>query len=422
MYAAGREEADMSKLVDRAKAILLTPRTEWPLIAAEPETTAGLYKNYIVFLAAIGPVAALLGTMFFLTALGFVFSTGFVLVLLMYAATLGGVYLFALIIDVLAPRFGGQKDRMQALKTAAYSLTAVFVAGIGQLVPLLSSLIAVAGFAYTIYLLYLGLPVTMKAPPEKAGGYTAVCVIAAVLISWVCALLLFGAMGRGLWGGFGGPVITVAGREHRVDDSAAALEAWAREMEEAGKRVEESAERNEGAPSADAVGALVGAVVGGGSEAVPALPADQLKGFLPETLGGLPRKSASAERNAALGFEVSKARADYSDDAGRSLSLEINDTGGARGLIAFAQWAGVEQEREWEGGYERDYRRDGRIFHERWEDEGRRGEYAVIVGDRIAVEVSGEAGSMDELKSALAAGVDLEGLESAAAAQEKPAS
>ena len=82
----------MSKLIDRAQAILLTPRTEWPVIAAEPETTAGLYKDYIAILAAIGPVAALLGTMLFLTALEFVFSSGFVFALLMYAATLGGLY------------------------------------------------------------------------------------------------------------------------------------------------------------------------------------------------------------------------------------------------------------------------------------------------------------------------------------------
>ncbi|MGH8205044.1 MAG: Yip1 family protein, partial [Steroidobacteraceae bacterium] len=50
----------MSKLIDRAKAILLTPRTEWPVIAAEPATTAGLYKNYIAILAALGPFAMFL--------------------------------------------------------------------------------------------------------------------------------------------------------------------------------------------------------------------------------------------------------------------------------------------------------------------------------------------------------------------------
>jgi hypothetical protein len=190
-------------------------------------------------------------------------------------------------------------------------------------------------------------------------------------------------------------------------------------MEEAGKQVEASAQQNQGAPSAAAVGALIGAAVGG-SQGVTALPADQLKTFLPETLGGLPRTALAAERNAAMGFEVAEASADYSDGAGRSLRLEINDTGGAKGVLALAAWANVESEKQWDGGYERTYRADGRMIHERWDGNANRGEYDVIVGNRFAVEVSGQAGSMDELKSALAGGVDLSGLEAAAAAQPKP--
>ena len=123
-----------------------------------------------------------------------------------------------------------------------------------------------------------------------------------------------------------------------------------------------------------------------------------------------------------MGFEVAEASADYSDGAGRSLTLEINDTGGAKGMIALAKWANVEQERQWDGGYERDYRADGRMVHERWDSNANRGEYSVIVGDRFAVEVSGTAANMDELKAALASGVNLSGLEAAAAAQPKPAS
>jgi hypothetical protein len=190
-------------------------------------------------------------------------------------------------------------------------------------------------------------------------------------------------------------------------------------MEKAGKQVEASAQQNQGAPSAAAIGALVGAAVGG-SEGVTALPADQLKGFLPETLGGLPRTALSAERNAAMGFEVAEASADYSDGAGRSLRLEINDTGGARGVLALASWANVESEKQWDGGYERTYRADGRMVHERWDGTGGRGEYNVIVGNRFAVEVSGQAASIDELKAALAGGVNLAGLEAAAAAPPKP--
>ena len=140
-----------------------------------------------------------------------------------------------------------------------------------------------------------------------------------------------------------------------------------------------------------------------------------MKSFLPETLAGLPRTNLSAERNTAMGIQVSEAEADYSDGAGRNLQLEITDTGGAQGFIALAAWANVEEEREWDGGYERSYNADGRMVHERWDAKNSHGEYGVIVGKRFSIQVSGNAASMDELKAALATGVNVAALEAAAA-------
>jgi hypothetical protein len=414
----------MSKLIDRAKAILLTPKTEWPVIAAEPETTAGLYKNYIVILAAIGPVAmflalSVIGVGTFLGSYRIGMGAGLSYLVVSYALGLASVWLFSLVVNALAPTFGGQKDAIQALKTVAYAMTAAWVGSIGNLIPGIGWLISLAGAAYSVYLLYLGLPVTMKSPPDKAVGYTVVCIIVGIVISWIVMAIASSVIGRGMWGGHGGPAVTVGDRGFEEGSTGAALEKWAKSMEEAAEEVEKSARQNEGAPSAAAVGALVGAAVGGEPGAT-ALPADELKSFLPETLAGLPRTSVSAERNAALGFEVAEARADYSDGAGRSMQLEINDTGGAKGILALASWAGVEEEREWQGGYERTYRADGRIVHERWDGNAGRGEYSVIVADRFAVEVSGQAPNMDELKAALEAGVDIADLETAAATQPKP--
>ena len=410
----------MSSLVTRVQNILLTPKTEWPVIAAEPETTSGLYTKYILILSALGPLAmflksTLIGTSTFVGTFRVDMATGLKWLVVMYALGLVGIWLWSLIINVLAPTFGGQKDSVQALKTAAYAATAAWVGGVGQIVPWIGWLIGLAGAVYSIYLLYLGLPHTMKAPADRAAGYTAVAIIVAIILSWVIWAIVGGIVGRAMWGGHGGPGVTVSDSGFEKGSTGAALEEWAKQMEAAGKQVEQSAEANQGVPSSAAVGALVGAAVGGAGGA--ALPTDQLKAYLPETLGGLPRTGLSAERNAAMGFEVSEAQADYGDGAGRNLRLEINDTGGAKGLIALAAWANVESEKQWQGGYERNYRADGRMVHERWD--GDSGEYSVIVGNRFSVEISGQAASMDELKAALASGVNLAGLEAAAAAQAK---
>jgi len=61
-------------LVERVKGILLSPKTEWPRIAAEPMTTQQIYTNWVLILAAIGPIAIAIGwglTVGFATSLRF---------------------------------------------------------------------------------------------------------------------------------------------------------------------------------------------------------------------------------------------------------------------------------------------------------------------------------------------------------------
>ena len=174
-------------LLDRVKNILLTPKTEWDVIDAEPTTVADLYKGYIIPLAAIGPVAQAIGFSVFGMPVPFLgtyrtpIGTAVSSAVITYVLTLVGVYVLALIIDALAPTFGGTKSPIQALKVAAYSYTAAWIAGIFGLIPALSWL-SILG-VYSLYLLYLGLPVLMKAPKEKALSYTAVVIIVAIVLS-----------------------------------------------------------------------------------------------------------------------------------------------------------------------------------------------------------------------------------------------
>lgn len=174
-------------LVQRVKRILLTPRPEWEVIDGEPTTPAALYMGYVMPLAAIGPIAQLIGFSVFGIRVPFTgtvyrtpIGTAITGAIVSYVLALIGVYVLALIIDGLAPTFGGTKNQIQALKTAAYSSTASWVAGFFTLVPGLRML-TILGL-YSVYLLYLGLPVLMKAPNEKAIGYTGVVIVAAIVL------------------------------------------------------------------------------------------------------------------------------------------------------------------------------------------------------------------------------------------------
>jgi hypothetical protein len=149
----------------------------------------------------------------------------------------------------------------------------------------------------------------------------------------------------------------------------------------------------------------------GGGDQVEALAPDVLKPFVPATLAGLPRTDFSAEKNGAMGMQVSTANATYSDSAsGRSLHLEVTDMGSAKGLMAMAGWAALQQERETDHGYEKTYKQDGRLVHEEWDSNDKHGEFSVVLGDRFSVKLSGEADSMDQLKAAVAS-INLAGLE-----------
>src|SRR5262249_27212699 len=115
-----------SGLVQRVQDILLRPRPTWDVIDAEPATVKGLYTGYICILAAIGPVCSLISTTFF-GHLGFAVF-GLVAAVVGYLLALVSVYVVSLIIDALAPSFGGAKNPIQALKTITYAMTAAWVA------------------------------------------------------------------------------------------------------------------------------------------------------------------------------------------------------------------------------------------------------------------------------------------------------
>jgi hypothetical protein len=409
---------DLNKLIERAKNILLTPKTEWPVIAGESATTGELYKNYVLILAAIPAIASFIG----MTAIGvgiFRFGVGVALsaAVVGYLLSLVLVYVYGLVINALAPTFGGQKDAMQALKTAVYASTAGWVAGIGGLIPFLGWLIGIAGAVYTIYLLYLGLPKTMKCPEDKAVGYTAVSVIVGIVLSWIVSLVVGGITAGGMFGGMmrgAGPTVTLpGGGDVKIDpdSSLGKLEQWSKQVEEAGKKVETAEKSGSADATAEAVGGLLGAVLGGGAQAVESLPSDRMKSFLPDTLAGLPRKSMSAERNQAMGLQVSKANAEYGSADGPDLALEITDMGGARGVMLFAGWAGVESESQTDSRVEKTYKQGGRMVHEQWDSAANRGEFSMVVGERFIAKVAGAAPSLDALKSALGE-VDLAALES----------
>ncbi|MET3836753.1 hypothetical protein ABIB58_002098 [Brevundimonas sp. UYEF29] len=173
-------------LVARVKGILLQPKTEWLKIDGEFATTKSLFTRYAMILAAISPVATLIGSVVFNHAS---IASALVLAIVSYGLSLASVYILGLIINALASSFGSTPNPVQAMKLAVYASTASWVAGVFNLIPLLGWLSIIGGI-YSLVLLFLGLPILMKVPEDKKVVYFIVILIAGIVLAMIIAAIL----------------------------------------------------------------------------------------------------------------------------------------------------------------------------------------------------------------------------------------
>jgi hypothetical protein len=369
-------------LFARAKDILLKPGATWEVIDREPATIGGLYRSYVMPLAAIPAVATLVGFLVF--GMGVPGLVTFrpnpvwlvVQSLISYGLTLAMCYVLALVIEALAPNFGGVKDRVQAFKVAAYAPTAAWVAGIFGLVPMLG-ILALVGALYSLFLLHKGLPKLMKTPEDKALPYTAVVIVVAIVIALVMSAItgsvmaMTGALNPTSMGAMSGTVKVPGGT---MDLG---------KLEEASKRMEAAAKQAE---------------AGTTTVADP----EALKAYLPASVAGFTRDEVSASSSGAAGIQGSEAEARYTKGEAR-LRLQVTDLGAAGALAGMASAFNVKSSKETATGYEKVGMVGGRMTQESYDRSAKSGEYSVLVGERFMVQASGDGVSMDELKAAVEA-------------------
>ena len=178
-------------IVARVQAILLKPKEEWVRIKAEPTTPAQLFTSYVMLLAAIPAAFQFLGHVLVGRRLPLVgvyrWPVGRALgyALGSYVLSLVAVYLFALVVNQLAPSFASTKNLTAALKLAAYSMTPGWVAGVLYIVPGLWALGLVASL-YGLYILFLGFETPMMdTPKDKVPGDLFVSVLVVLTVTIV---------------------------------------------------------------------------------------------------------------------------------------------------------------------------------------------------------------------------------------------
>lgn len=168
----------MEQLIARVKGMALAPGQEWQAIAREPIELVPAFTRYVMILAALPAIAAFL----LLLIAGFPFLALKSLII-GYILSVGSVFVTAKIIEILAPNFGGPKDADAALKLAVFAPTVAWVAGVAVIIPILGAIVALAGGIYSLYTLYLGVPIVMRVPQEKALTFTLAIIGVAIVVN-----------------------------------------------------------------------------------------------------------------------------------------------------------------------------------------------------------------------------------------------
>lgn len=196
-------------LIDRVKNIITNPNKEWDVIATEPPDAGKIITGYVLPLTALAAIAAFIGYgLIGFQILGFRVSGvewGLHYALTTFIGGIVSVYLTALIIDMLAPNFGSEKNFNRSVQLVAYSFTPMWIGGMLAVFPPIAFIGALFGI-YGLYLLYLGIPKLKNTPPDKHVGYFVISLVITIIVYWVISWILRSVFLNifGLSFGFGG--------------------------------------------------------------------------------------------------------------------------------------------------------------------------------------------------------------------------
>jgi len=268
-------------IVERAKAITLNPAATWPVIEAEKHDAKSLFVPYLLILAAIPAICSFIGlSVVGIGGFGFnfrvPFASGLAMMITTYILSVIMTFGMGWLASALAPTFGGKSDLVQGLKLAVFGGTPMMLAGIFNILPALS-IVGLLVALYSLYVIYLGLPVLMKNPKEKTVVYMIVLILASIIAGVVLSMVTsaftpsMGGMGMGGIGKAGAAVnapaevtintpqgnatitttpataggadsaaITIKTPEGEVKFDAQKMEAFAKQMEEMAKKMEQA--------------------------------------------------------------------------------------------------------------------------------------------------------------------------------------
>ncbi len=176
--------------------LMTQPMQEWEKIRDENESVGEIYLRHVLPLGAVSPLAGILGT----TLVGWQIAaaapvkltpgSAIQIGIVYYLAILFSVYVIGVMIRWMSETYGAEQPLSRCVALAAYTATPLFLVGVMQLYPVLwmNFLVGLPALAYSVYLLYSGVPIMMEIPKER-GFLFASAVLAVGLVALVGLLV-----------------------------------------------------------------------------------------------------------------------------------------------------------------------------------------------------------------------------------------
>jgi Yip1-like protein len=184
-------------MIQHTFGLLVRPSTHWHTVAAMNENTLRTLLLYPCLLAIIPAVAWYYGT----TEIGWTVGdhgetirltheSARQICILFYMTMLACVAVIGYFVHWMAATYGAESSTVRGIAIISLTATPLFLAGAVGFYPILwlDMLIGVVAVSWSVYLMYLGIPIVMKIPEERGFLFSS-AVLAIALVILICLMV-----------------------------------------------------------------------------------------------------------------------------------------------------------------------------------------------------------------------------------------
>ncbi len=184
-------------MIQHTLGLLVRPSAQWKTVAELPESSFRTLVLYPCIFAILPAVAWYYGTSRVGWTVGdqgetikLTVESARQISILFYLAMLGSIAVIGYFVHWMSDTYGADSSLTKGIVIAGLTSTPLFIAGLVGFYPLLwiDLLIGVAALSWSVYLLYLGIPIIMGIPEERGFLFSS-AVVGVAMVILICMMV-----------------------------------------------------------------------------------------------------------------------------------------------------------------------------------------------------------------------------------------